>query len=141
VKSQKTEPRILVQQVSCAPGSGLGLWLVTWQIENQGIQPLQILATRFPHSQFHWEEQLCHPAIKISRNQSVLIPLSVACAETPGTIVENAFLILRVLWMDGLWRIFTRLRVHFDDQGAPQAVTEVVTTHRVGFSKAMSSGS
>jgi hypothetical protein len=53
--------------------------------------------------------------------------------------VENAFLILRVLWREEPWRTFARLRVIFDESGGPQATTEVVTVQRVGFSEALKS--
>jgi hypothetical protein len=49
-------------------------------------------------------------------------------------VVENAFLILRVLWLGKPWRILARLRVVFDEQGGPQTTTEVVTVQPVGFS-------
>jgi hypothetical protein len=49
-------------------------------------------------------------------------------------VVENAFLILRVLWRDRPWRIFARLRVVVDQHGVPENRTEVVTTQPVGFS-------
>jgi hypothetical protein len=58
----------------------------------------------------------------------------VACGEPAGTVVENAFLILRVLWGDRPWRIFARLRVVFDQHGVPENSTEVITTQPVGFS-------
>jgi hypothetical protein len=48
--------------------------------------------------------------------------------------VENAFLILRVLWREQLWRILARLRVVLDQHGVPESSTEVITTQPVGFS-------
>jgi len=60
--------------------------------------------------------------------------LTVACREPAGTVVENAFLILRVLWRERLWRIFTRLRVIFDQHSVPENSTVVITTQPVGFS-------
>jgi hypothetical protein len=53
--------------------------------------------------------------------------------------VENAFLIVRVLWQEEPWRVFARLRVVFDEQGGPQTTTEVVTVQRVGFSEDLKS--
>ena len=49
-------------------------------------------------------------------------------------MVENAFLIVRVVWQEKPWRIFARLRVVFDEQSGPQTTTEVVTVQLVGFS-------
>jgi hypothetical protein len=62
--------------------------------------------------------------------------LAVACREPAGTVVENAFLILRVLWRERPWRIFARLRVVFDQHSVPENSTEVITTQPVGFSSA-----
>jgi hypothetical protein len=49
-------------------------------------------------------------------------------------VVENAFLILRVLWREQPWRIFARLRVVFDQHSVPENTIEVITTQPVGFS-------
>jgi hypothetical protein len=49
-------------------------------------------------------------------------------------VVDNVFLILRVLWLERPWRIFARLRVVFDQHSVPENSTEVVTTQPVGFS-------
>ncbi len=57
-----------------------------------------------------------------------------ACGEAPGTVVENAFLILRVVWRDEPWQVFARFRVVFDDHGGPRTTTELITTQPVGFS-------
>ena len=76
-----------------------------------------------------------NPIPKLLPNQSAQLVFSVACSELPGTIVENAFLILRVLWLEEQWRAFARLRVTFDELGGPQSITEVITTHKIGFSE------
>jgi hypothetical protein len=49
--------------------------------------------------------------------------------------VRNAFLILRVLWLEKPWRILTRLRVVFNQQGEPRTTTEVMTVQPIGFSE------
>jgi hypothetical protein len=66
--------------------------------------------------------------------ESARLALAVACREPAGTVVENAFLILRVLWREQLWRILARLRVVFDPHSVPENSTEVITTQPVGFS-------
>ena len=136
--SQGNEPQVYVRQVACAPASGNGRWRITWQIENRGPQPLQLLTTRLPHGQFRREEQHLEPPVAISAKESAAIQLEVAAAERSRTIVENAFLILQVIWLHRLWRILARLRVSFAENGAPAAVTEAVTAQRVGFSKELS---
>jgi hypothetical protein len=51
--------------------------------------------------------------------------LLVAAEEGPGTVVENAFLILQVRTATRGWRVFARMRVAFDD--GPLALVEAVT--------------
>jgi hypothetical protein len=74
------------------------------------------------------------PAPKLLPGESARLALAVACREPAGTVVENAFLILRVLWGEQPWRIFARLRVVFDQHEVPENSTEMVTTQPVGFS-------
>ena len=107
---------------------------MVWHVQNQGPQPLEILAARLPHSQFRCAEKELIPTPKLLPNESTRLELQVACNEPPGSEVKNAFLILRVLWLENCWRVLVRLRVAFDEEGGPQAMTEWVTTQRVGFS-------
>ena len=65
----------------------------------------------------------------LSERESAQLELPVECDEPPGAVVENAFLILRVLSLGEPWRVFARLHVAFDDEGGPQATIEVVTAH------------
>ena len=60
----------------------------------------------------------------------------VACDAKPGAIVENAFSIFSGVWRDQPWRIFVRLRVSVNNEGEPEALIELITTQRVGFSTA-----
>lgn len=127
----RVSPRVFIEQVSRRPAQVPGRWLVTWRIENLGQQPLRILAARLPHDRFRTEEQGLVPAPMLSGRESAQLELPVECHEPPGAVVENAFLILRVLSLEEPWRVFARLRVAFDDEGGPQATTEVVTVHRM----------
>ena len=127
-------PQALVEQASRRTGSDPGRWLVAWRVQNLSRQPLQLLAARLPHSRFRSEERALVPIPKLLPGESAQLEFAVACSGRPGTVVENAFLILRVLWLEEPWRIFARLRVVFDEQGGPQTTTEVVTVQRVGFS-------
>jgi hypothetical protein len=133
-KERASGPRLLVGQTSRSRGATAGQWLVAWNIENRDRKPIQILAGRLPHSQFWSEEKELSPKIKLLPNQSAELEFSVRCSEPPETVVENAFLILRVLWPEEPWRIFARLRVLFDEQGGPQTTTELVTAQPTGFS-------
>lgn len=125
---------MLVKQVARRRGPEPDRWIVAWRVQNLGQQPLQILAARLPHSRFQGEEQELSPILEILPNESGRLELAVTCSESPGTIVENAFLILRVHWLDQLWRILARLRVVFNEQVAPETIAELVTTQKVGFS-------
>lgn len=128
-------PRVRVEQSARSRGLGPGRWIIAWNIQNLDREPLQILAGRLPHSQFRSEERELSLIPKLLPKERAQLELSVACSEPPGTIVENAFLILRVLWLEEHWRVLARLRVNFDEEGGPQSITEVITTHRIGFSE------
>ncbi|MGH7771478.1 MAG: hypothetical protein ACREQA_04505 [Candidatus Binatia bacterium] len=127
-------PQVLVEQAFRNRGTEPDRWIVTWRIENLGQDPLQILAARLPHSKFRSDERELSPMLKLLPKESARLDFSVACGERPGTVVENAFLILRVLWQEKPWRILIRFRVRFDEESGPQTVAELVTTQRVGFS-------
>jgi hypothetical protein len=87
-----------------------------------------------PHSLFRGEEREVVGKPRLMPGESVQIEFSVACGEPPGSVIENAFLILRLLWMGDAWWLFARLRVVIDSEGRPEAETETVTAHPVGFS-------
>jgi hypothetical protein len=61
------------------------------------------------------------------------LELPVACHELPGSVVENAYVILRVLWLGQPWRVFVRLRITVDNASIPQHLCESITVHPVGF--------
>jgi hypothetical protein len=50
--------------------------------------------------------------------------MGVSAREEPGTLVENAFLILTT----DACRVFARMRVEFDAEGSASPVVEAVTT-------------
>src|SRR2546425_6019203 len=127
-------PQVLIEQASRRAGTGSDCWLVAWHIQNLSRQPLQLLAARLPHSRFRSEERELVPVPQLLPGERARLEFPVACSGLPGTVVENAFLILRVLWLEEPWRVFARLRIVFDEQGGPQTTTEVVTVQRVGFS-------
>lgn len=111
------------------------MWVISWRIKNLSDRQLHLLAARLPHSQFRGGEIQLQPALEVPSGQSAVLELSVACNEAPGEVVENAFLILRVLWSGEPWRILTRFRVLVDSEGAPHTTTELITTQPVGFSE------
>ena len=128
---------MVVEQLSGRRAEGPGKWLVAWRVENRGEGTLQLLSGRLPHSLFRCDERGLEAVPALRPNESARLEFPVRCAEPPGTIVENAFLILSVLWREEPWRILARLRVSLDREGAPQTATELITTQRVGFSAPM----
>ncbi len=129
------EPQVIIEQASRSRGSEPDCWLVTWRIRNLGQEPLQILSGRLPHGLFRSAERELTMIPKLPPNGNARIEFPVACNGHPGTVVENAFLILRVHWLEQPWWIFARMRVAIDDQGSPHSMTEMVTTRRIGFSE------
>lgn len=134
-KRSAIEPQVHVEQASRDRGVEPDHWLVVWRIRNLGQWPLQILSGRLPHGQFRCQEREWSPVPSLLPNETAELAFAVACGEPPGTVVENAFLILRVLWLEEHWRAFARLRVAFDELGGPRSITEVITTHKIGFSQ------
>jgi hypothetical protein len=107
---------------------------VSWRIQNLGAGTLEILSALLPHGRFRCEEGKLDPILVIQPKRSAPLDFSVKCEEQRGTIVENAFLILRVLWKGKPWHILARLRVSINEGGTPETTTELVTTQPVGFS-------
>lgn len=136
-EEKKSGPRVIVEQLSGRRAASPGEWLVAWRIDNRGEETLRLLSGRLPHSRFRCEERELRAVPALPPNESARLEFPLRCAEPPGTIVENGFLILTVLWREEPWRILARLRISIDREGAPQAATELITTQRVGFSMPM----
>ena len=127
-------PTVIVKSACRCRASAGGRWLCTWSIQNLSQEPLQLLSAGLPHSRFRSEEQELSPAPELLPGERAHLMLAVDCCEPAGTVVENAFLILRALWQEQPWRIFARLRVVFDQNSVPENSTVVITTQPVGFS-------
>ena len=127
-------PTAAVTPIALQPGPEPAQWTVTWRVENRGDPDLLLLAAWQPHGRFRWPERALAPPVPVPAGSNVSLVLPVRCSEPPGTVVENAFLILRALWRDEPWRILTRLRIAFDQAGRPEIIPELVTTQPVGFS-------
>ena len=119
------EPKVRVEVADCvhaAPGG----WRVTWRIHNEGPRPIALEAAWVPHGRFRGEGRV-PLARRLEPGQATAVDLTVQSHEVPGTVVENAFLILRT-WK---WRIFVRMRVEFDDASKPGPMVELVTVQRL----------
>ena len=114
-------------------GAAQGQWLVEWVVRNLGREPLRLLAARMPHSKFRSNELDLASMPELSPEEVTRLQLLVSCDEPGGAVIENAFLILRLLWRDQPWRVFARMRVAINRDSSPECTIEVVTTQRSGF--------
>jgi len=133
-------PRFLIEAASSRATAVRGQWLVAWRIQNLGQGSIEVLSTWLPHDAFSSNQRTTNPPLRLLPRESTLLELHVACHEPPGSVVDNAFMILRVLWRAHPWRVFVRHRVVVDDTGAPQHVCQAVSVQPVGFSASGKAG-
>jgi len=133
-RQNASSPGLLIEPASCRAGATHGQWLAVWRVHNLGQEPVVLLSTWLPHDKFANPLQGIDPPLRLAPGGSTLLELPVACNEPPGSVVENAFVILRLLWLEQPWRAFVRLRVTVDNARTPQYSCESVTVHPVGFS-------
>jgi hypothetical protein len=133
-------PRLLIEAASCRATAVRGQWLVGWRMQNLGQEPLAVLSTWLPHDKFFSHQKTIDLPLRLLPGESTLLDLPVTCHEPPGSVVDNAFLILRLLWLEQHWRAFARHRVVLDDTGTPQHICQVVSVQQVGFSARSSAG-
>jgi hypothetical protein len=124
------EPRIRIVLANRQAGDAPGQWLVSWQIWNDGPQPLALDEAWIPHGKFRGDGHVTLSQ-QVAPGASVPLTLRVAASEAPGTVVENTFLILRVSSAGKTTRIFSRMRIEFDADGMPLPVVETVTGQSV----------
>jgi hypothetical protein len=127
------EPGIAVEELRRNREIGSDRWLFGWRIQNLTQQPIKFLAARCPHGKFRSGERIFEPPLSVAGGENATIEMPVLCNEPAGTIVENAFLILLVQWLETRWRLFVRLRVTINGKGEPETATELITTQRAGF--------
>jgi hypothetical protein len=127
-------PKIAVEELRRNRDAGSDRWFFGWRIQNLTQQPTKFLAARCPHGKFRSGERIFDPPLYAAGGKNATIEMPVLCNEPAGTIVENAFLILLVEWLETSWRLFVRLRVTINEKGEPETVTELITTQQVGFS-------
>jgi len=130
----ETAPEIELHQLSVESLATAGRWRIGWQIVNRGRGPLTFLAVLVPHGQFKATEQRFEPEAVLPAGDAWRFYTDVFCAEPPGLVTENGFVILEVTWWGEPWRIFARVSVVVGAAGKPQAKTEAITTQKVGFS-------
>jgi hypothetical protein len=127
-------PKIAVEELRRNREVGSDRWLFGWRIQNLTQQPTKFLAARCPHGKFRSGERIFDPPLYAAGGKNATIEMPVLCNEPAGTIVDNAFLILLVEWLETSWRLFVRFRVTINEKGEPETATELITTQRAGFS-------
>ena len=127
-------PRLLIESAWCRATATPARWLVTWRLQNLGQEPFEVLSTWLPHDMFSSGQHTIAPPVRLLPQERALLELPVVCREPPESVVENAFVILRLRCLGQAWRAFVRLRVMVDTTGTPRPVCESVTVHPVGFS-------
>jgi hypothetical protein len=109
------QPRLQVEVASVRPVQP-GVWQVTWKLAGQDV----LESAWVPHGRFRGEGRL---TLSPAQALPLSLTMTVHADEPPGTVVENAFLILV---LSG-WRVFVRMRVEFDSQAVPNPIPELVT--------------
>jgi hypothetical protein len=122
-------PRAGIAVVSCV-ASGPGQWQTTWLIANEDDQPLRLEEAWVPHGRFRGNGHVTL-VTDIPVGESRRLALDVMAAEPPRTVVENAFLILRLTRANQSWRVFARMRIEFDAQSEPLPIVESITAQSI----------
>ena len=116
-------PRVRLTTTAVAPGQAPSQWRVTWRLTGEAGA---IESAWVPHGRFRGTGRVNFTP---ARALPLRLEMTVQANEPPGTVVENAFLILRLT--DG-WRVFVRMRIEFDSSGVPKPVPELVTLQSTG---------
>ena len=116
-------PQVRIVVEACQPRPAKGQWLVRWRISNPGREPLRLEDAWVPHGRFRGEGHV-PLTLTVEPGASSPVELNVSAEEPPGSVVENAYLILR----SSAWRFFARMRIEFDVAGTPVPSVETLTT-------------
>ena len=123
-------PRVAVEPLAVTRASP-GKWKVRWRVTNDG-EPLHLVAIAAPHGKFRSPDHAIDVALAAGGTFDP--QLEIACAEPPGSEIENTFLIITAEATTKTWRILARMRVRVAADGVPHPVTERVDVQEVGFS-------
>jgi hypothetical protein len=96
-------------------------------VKNEGDAALEPRSAWIPHGRFRGDGRQPLSG-SLDPGESMRVSFSVTIAEAAGSVIENAFLILRVASHGQLWGIFARMRIDFDAQSRPNPIVELVTT-------------
>jgi hypothetical protein len=106
-------PHIRVAVESCTRDGGG--WLVRFLLVNAGALAVPVTSAWIPHGRFRGAEDRLPLELVVPSSGSGSLWLRVHADEPPGTVVENAFLILTT----PDHRIFTRMRIEFTPDPTP----------------------
>ena len=107
----------------CVRTDDPGRWQASWRLRAVD-DPVQVLEAWLPHDHFHRPRWRFNPPLIVD---DVLLEAEVACQDLPGSVIENAFLILRTPDR----RVFARLTIVVDGAGVPRQQCEAVTVQEV----------
>lgn len=100
-----------------------GVWQASWRLRAVD-DPVQVLEAWLPHDHFYKDRWRFNPPLMV---EDTVLEAEVSCEDPPGTVIENAFLILRTPDR----RIFARLTILVDEAGVPRQECEAVTVQEV----------
>ena len=107
----------------CSRTNEGGAWWALWRLRATD-EPLQVLEAWLPHDHFHRPRWRFNPPLVV---EDTVLEAEVSCEDRPGSVIENAFLILRTPEQ----RFFARLTVVVDGDGVPHQRCESVTVQEV----------
>lgn len=100
-----------------------GVWQASWRLRAVD-EPVQVLEAWLPHDHFNRERWRFNPPLMV---EDTVLEAEVSCEDPAGTVIENAFLILRTPDR----RVFARLTVLIDGDGVPRQRCDAVTVQEV----------
>jgi hypothetical protein len=120
-------PRVAIEPLAVTR-TGTGRWKVSWRVTNES-EPLRLTAIGAPHGKFRSRDHAID--VSLAAGARFEPQLEIACAEPPGSDIENTFLIITAEAAAKTWRILARMRVRVGADGVPHPVTERVDMQEV----------
>ena len=117
---------IRISTVRCEALECSGWWRVSWRLQNRATERLCVEDAWVPHGRFRGEGHVSL-GTQLEPGGSHRLELKVWAQETPGTVVQNAFLILQVRGKTLGWRVFARMHIKFPLSGGMRPIVELVT--------------
>jgi hypothetical protein len=126
--SRSDPPALGISIVSSLQLAATPRYDVTWRIENEGSEEIEIEESWLPHGQFRASRETFDPPLILPARNSALHRRSVDVVVEPGRVVENAFLILRARYAGDAWRVFVRMKIEAAPDSGMRPIVEAVTT-------------